>query len=140
MVSGSELLSTYLFKMKVISEKVSKNKFPGRQKLLKTHFHIKMHSFRYVCEQCNMQLPGPLFGFRPQNFSPQKILIPALKAFLIFRKRNFLIFSSKKFFLYFGKGIFRTLAYLQLKAYLEPEVNSEHCQTSTMEHFAEIAT
>ena len=42
----------------------------------------------------------------------------------------------KKFFLYFGKGIFRTLACLELEAYSESETYSEHCQTSTMKCFA----
>ena len=34
--------------------------------------------------------------------------------------RKFLIFSLKKLFLYFGKGISKTLAYLELEPYLEP--------------------
>ena len=42
--------------------------------------------------------------------------------------------SGNGTFLYFRKGIFRTLAYL------EPETYSEHCQTSTMERVAKIAT
>ena len=128
--------------MKVISEKASKNRYPGRQMLLKMHFHIKMHSFLYVCEQCNMQLPGALFGLCPQNFLPRKISYTCPeKVSYIFRKRELsCFFLKKKFFLYFGKGIFRTLPYLEVKAYLEPEVNSEHCQTSTMERFVKIAT
>ena len=39
-----------------------------------------------------------------------------------------------KVFLYFEKGIFRTLVYS------EPDTYSEHCQTSTIERFAKIAT
>ena len=42
----------------------------------------------------------------------------------------------KKFFLYFGKGIFRTLACLELEVYSECETYSEHCETSTMKCFA----
>ena len=38
------------------------------------------------------------------------------------------------FFLNFGKGIFRTLVYSEPKAY------SKHCQASTMERFAKIAS
>ena len=34
----------------------------------------------------------------------------------------------RKAFLYFGKGILRTLTYLELEAYSEPEALSEHCQ------------
>ena len=34
----------------------------------------------------------------------------------------------RKAFLYFGKGILRTLTYLELEAYSEPETLSEHCQ------------
>ena len=59
---------------------------------------------------------------------------------LYFKKRNFLKFQETelsyiflRFFLYFGKEIFRTLAYLDLEAYSEPESYLEHCQTSTME-------
>ena len=37
------------------------------------------------------------------------------------------------FFLYFRKGIFRTLVYLQLEAYLKLYAYSEHCQKSLME-------
>ena len=48
--------------------------------------------------------------------------------------KQFLIFSGNITFLCFGKGIFRTLAYLELKVY------SEHCQTSAMEGFTKIAT
>ena len=84
-----------------------------------------------------------------ENGNPEKILyISGNRTFLYFRKRNFLIFRI---------GIFRTLAYLELEAYSEPqhiqnqnifrtlvysgrEVYSEQCQTSTMERFAKIAT
>ena len=57
--------------------------------------------------------------------------------------KKFSIFSQKKLrgnstFLYFKKGIFRTLTYLQLVAYSEPEANSKHCQTYMMEPFAKI--
>ena len=47
---------------------------------------------------------------------------------------KFLIFSQKNFFLNFGKGVYRTLTYLELQAY------SEHFQTSMMDCFAKIAT
>ena len=45
-----------------------------------------------------------------------------------------------KSFLYFRKGVFRTIAYLDIEAYSEPEAYSEHCQTSTIERFVKIAT
>ena len=50
------------------------------------------------------------------------------------------LFYGNRTFLYFGKGIFRTLAYLEPEAYAEPEAYLEHCQTSTMEGFVKIAT
>ena len=71
---------------------------------------------------------------------PEKFLIffskkSALKSFLYFLKKtpNFLkakipkksLYFSKRNLLilaYFGKGVFRTLAYLELEAYLEPKV------------------
>ena len=56
-----------------------------------------------------------------------------------FPKKRFLYFL-KKAFLIFRKGIFRTLAYLQLKAYSDHKAYSEHCRTSAMKSFAKIAT
>ena len=35
--------------------------------------------------------------------------------------------SGNRTFLYIGKGLFRTLSYLELEAYSEPEACSEHC-------------
>ena len=94
-----------------------------------------------------MQQPSALCGLSPEDFSLKYFLyfffkknrsgkvsyIFSKKTFPIYRKRNFLIISSKKFFLYFRKGIFRTLVYLQLEAYLEPYAYSEHCQKSMMD-------
>ena len=54
-----------------------------------------------------------------------------LKSFLYFRKRNFLIFRERHIQ---NPDIFRTLVYLEPKAY------SENYQTSTTERFAKIAT
>ena len=83
---------------------------------------------------------------------------PPPREFLILQEakppKNFLYFLEKSFsyisengnhkkiiyisgngtFLYFRKGISRTLVYSK------PETYSEHCQTSTMERFAKIAT
>ena len=50
------------------------------------------------------------------------------------------LFLKKAFFLYFGKGIFRTLVYLELEVYSKPEAYSEHSQTYTMARFAKIAS
>ena len=65
-------------------------------------------------------------------------ILPKKNFLYFFLKRpglkKFLIFSGNETFLYFGKGMLRTLAYLQ------PEAYSEYCQTSTMECFAKIAT
>ena len=36
--------------------------------------------------------------------------------------------------------MFRTLAYLELEAYSEPEAYYEHCQTFTVERFAKVAS
>ena len=77
-----------------------------------------------------------LSGLNPQTFSLKKFSYFFLKrllwkSILVFRKRTFL---------YFGKGIFRTLKYLELEVYSEPEAYSEHCQASTMERFVKIAT
>ena len=95
-----------------------------------------------------MQSTGALFGLSPQTFSLKIITlflkktcskkvsyIFSKKTFLIFRKRNFLICSHKKFFFYFGKGIFRTLACLELEAYSEPYYiqNPRHIQ-HTVKH------
>ena len=51
------------------------------------------------------------------------------------RKSNFLLFFLKKLFLYFGKGIFRTLPYVELEAYSEPSYiqNPRHIQ-NTVKH------
>ena len=111
--------------MKVISEKASKNRYPGRQMLLKMHFHIKMHSFLYVCEQCNMQLPGALFGLCPQIFLPKKIsytcsekfsYICLKKAFQIFRKRELSCFFLKKVFLIFRETYIQNPAIFKSKS------------------------
>ena len=48
--------------------------------------------------------------------------------------KKIIYISGNGTFLYFRKGIFRTLVYSK------PETCSEHCQTSTMERFAKIAT
>ena len=87
-----------------------------------------------------------LATFRPQpsKVFPEKFILffskkPVLKKFLIFSNFQEMELSYiffKKFFLYFGKGIFRTLACLELEAYSESETYSEHCQTSTMKCFA----
>ena len=42
------------------------------------------------------------------------------KKFLTFQETEFSYISRKGTFLYFGKGIFRTLTYLELEAYSEP--------------------
>ena len=110
--------------MKVISEKASKNRYPGRQMLLKMHFHIKMHSFLYVCEQCNVQLPGALFGLSPQNFLPKKIYtcpekfsyICSKKAFQIFRKRELSYFFLKKRFFIFRERYIQNPAIFRSKS------------------------
>ena len=65
------------------------------------------------------------------------------KAVLIFQEaetQKILYVSVNGTFLCFRKGIFRTLAYLELEAYSEPKQYSVHCQTATMEHSAKIAT
>ena len=62
---------------------------------------------------------------------------------LYFRKLNFLIFREEYIqnpSIFRTRNIFRTLAYLELEAYSKPEAYSDHCQTSTMECFAKIAT
>ena len=72
-----------------------------------------------------MQLPSTLFGLSPPNFSPEKIFYLFFqksffeKVFYIFSKNLFQI-SGNGTFLCFLKGIFRTLAYLELEAYSEP--------------------
>ena len=87
---------------------------------------------------------------KPCTFQPKikKLKKSTPRKFLILQEtgnpKKFIIFSQKKLFLFFGKqkafhisrngtflcfrkGIFRTLAYLELEAY------SEHCQTFPME-------
>ena len=102
-----------------------------------------------------LELTSAFSDLSPQSFS--------LKEFLIFiPKKNFLIFSKKSFsnfqetelyciflkkvFLIFRErymqnhGRFRTRSIFRTLVYSEPEAYSEHCQTSTMECFANIAT
>ena len=73
------------------------------------------------------------------------------KKSLYFRKRNFLIFQETKLFYISGKvnseswynqnpDISRTRSIFRTLVYLQPETYSDHCETSTMECFAKIAT
>ena len=55
-------------------------------------------------------------------------------------KKSFSNFQETELSYVLGKGISRTVAYLELEAYSEPEVYSEHYQTHTLERFAKIAT
>ena len=91
-----------------------------------------------------------LFHKNKRNPPPREFLIlqeaKPPKNFLYFLEKSFsyisengnhekiIYISGNGTFLYFRKGIFRTLAYSK------PETYSEHCQTSTMERFAKIAT
>ena len=77
----------------------------------------------------NLSFSASAFRIFPKEFHifflkitcPEKVShIFSKTGFQIFRKQN--IFSFKKFFLYFRKGIFGTLAYLELEAYPEPLV------------------
>ena len=69
------------------------------------------------------------------NGNPEKILIfQETETFLYFRKRNFLIFQESYIQ---NPSIIRTRSIFRTLAYSEPEGYSEHCQTSTMESFAE---
>ena len=99
-----------------------------------------------------------LFGLSPQNFSPQNFCFflkrPALKKFFIFSQKKLFLFSGNGTFLFFLKkgffyisgkiysklGTFRTTSIFRTLVYSEPEAYSEHCQTSTIERFAKIAT
>ena len=94
-----------------------------------------------------MGLPSALSSLSPQKFPQRKFLIFFLKKTYsenvssIFSKKP-PEFSGNETFLYFGKGIFRTLTYLELEAYSElwyiqnPRHMAEHCQTPTMGSFA----
>ena len=58
-----------------------------------------------------------------RKWIPSKNLLYFLKRklFLYFRNLEKIMYiSGNGTFLYFGKGIFRTLAYLELEAYFEP--------------------
>ena len=59
-----------------------------------------------------------MFCSKSSKFFPKKI------SYIFFLNKpdlnKFLIFSRNETFLYFGKGIFRTLAYLDLETYSEP--------------------
>ena len=55
----------------------------------------------------------------------------------IFLKKVFLIFRERYID---DPGIFRIRSIFRTLVCSEPEVYSEHCQTSTMESFAKIAT
>ena len=74
---------------------------------------------------------------------PQKIYdifsCAALKKCIIFSQKNFSNFQETEFFI-FRESIFKTLVYLELERYSEPKTYWEHCQMSTMEYFAKIAT
>ena len=81
--------------------------------------------------------------------TPKKFLMfketENLKSFLYFRKRNFLLFQEKELSYISGKVYsepkhFRTRSIFKTLTCLELEACSEHCQTSTMERFAKIAT
>lgn len=58
----------------------------------------------------------------------------------IFQEATLSYIFLRKVFLVFWKAIFRTQIYLEREACLELEVYSEHCQTSMMKNFANIAT
>ena len=76
---------------------------------------------------------GTIFGARLKNglFINKKVY---------FFKKSFSNFQETELSYVLGKGISRTVAYLELEAYSEPEVYSEHYQTPTLERFAKIAT
>ena len=106
-------------------------------------------------------LPSALSGRNPQNFPLKNCLYfflkkPALKKFLIF-SYIYIFFSNfqetelsyiflRKVFPIFREmhiqnpGIFKTRSIFGTLVYSEPETYSEHCQISTMERFAKIAT
>ena len=78
-----------------------------------------------------------LIFFSKKHTLKQFLIFSQKKVFLIFRKQNFLIFRERyiqNLGIFRTRSIFRTLVYLQLKAY------SEHCQTSAIERFIKIAT
>ena len=104
---------------------------------------IKISRFRFMVngnlawEQYIIQWPNTRSDLNPQNFSLKNFLYfslkkPALKKFLITSQKKLFLFSGNGTFLYFRKGIFRTLAYLQLEAYSEPWYiqNSRHIQNT----------
>ena len=59
------------------------------------------------------------------------------KTLVIFSKRNFLVFRERYIQ---NPAIFRTRSIFRNLVCSKPETYSEHCQTSTIEHFAKIAT
>ena len=90
-----------------------------------------------------MQLPSAVSGLSPQDFPVKNLLYFFLEKLDL---KTFLIFSGNGTFLYFSKGIFKTLVYsehwhienpgiFRTMTYLEPKAYSERCQTSTMECF-----
>ena len=58
-------------------------------------------------------------------------------SFVSFKKRNFLIFWKSYIQ---NHRILRTKSIFRNLVSLEPEIYSEHCETSTMERFAKTAT
>ena len=70
--------------------------------------------------------------------TPKKIsYISGSGSFVYFKKPNFLIFWKSYIQ---NLSILRTKRIFRNLVSLEPEIYSEHCQTSTMERFAKTAT
>ena len=127
-LSSSNINFFYIYIFSYISENGKPGKkfliFQGKKTLKQLLIFQKMELFSLsrekflIFQETENQKKLPIFSQKKVLFTFRETKTP--KKFIIFQEKELYYISGKGTFLYFGKGIFRTLAYLELETYLEP--------------------